>query len=627
MENPLFIPQPGYRFYFAEHPDYIFEIASVALNTIRYAATVGGKICTLDLNEFESRYKSGEIICSFAPEKLILNPECSQEIHRKERYILSALQQLEYPTSLNQLSPLIQEIATSIDDESPPSPRTVARWIFKYKSYSHNKLFLKNERKGNNSLRFSPDIYQILHKTIEEVYLKPEFRTSKDVHATMLGKLVEKGISLDQLPSRRCIQRYIKKVDPYLIVKAKNGNRTAKKTFQASGRNLLSPFALYMVEIDTHYLDVIVVDPKINISLGRPFLACAIDTHTRAIVGTYISMYPPSATTTLAVIKDMITRPNQNLPGGIPSIIIPDNGVEFKNNSLARVCDQLKITLTPSQIGTPNNKPHIERFFSTLTHGIIQKLPGATFSNPSARGSYNSTKNVQFTIEQLQKYIDMWISDVYHCSIHSMTGRSPSVMWQDVITDIKPSDISEVDAKILCRRPIERTINHGQVKVDGLSYFSHALTTLQTKGIKKVTVLIDDLDLNEVYIVDPNDKNIVIQANSTNQDYTSGLSRTIHLEAQKRKKQLSKQDQQKLGKFSDLFGLYKLLHEIQSDLIRNRPKLKPIKLELPLILQNIEKNLSPIVEIQEGPNIEAPCDNRKNNLSFGSIEVIKNGKI
>ncbi|BAP35773.1 hypothetical protein AS4_08330 [Acinetobacter guillouiae] len=627
MENALFLPQPGYRFYFAEHPDYIFEIASIALNTIRYAATIGGKICTLDLNEFESRYKSGEIICSFAPEKLVLNPQCSQDIHRKERYVLSALQQLEYPTSLNQLSPLIQEIATSIDDKSPPSPRTVARWIFKYKSYSHNKLFLKNERKGNHSLRFSPEIYQILNETIEEVYLKPEFRTSKDIHATMLGKLVERGISLNHLPSLRSIQRYIKKLDPYRILKAKKGGRIAKKSFQASGRSLLSPFALYMVEIDTHYLDVIVIDPKTNIALGRPFLACAIDTHTRAIVGTYISMYPPSAGTTLAVIKDMVTRPNQELPGGIPSIIIPDNGVEFKNNSLARVCDQLKITLTPSQIGTPNNKPHIERFFSTLTHGIIQKMPGTTFSSPSDRGTYNSKKSVQFTIEQLKKYTDMWINDVYHCSIHSMTGRSPLVMWKDAITDIKPSHISEVDAKILCRRPIERTIHHGQVQVDGLSYFSHALTTLQAKGIKKVTVLIDDLDLNEVYIIDPKDMNVVIQAESTNQDYTSGLSRTIHLEVQKRKKQLSQLDQKKLGKFSELFGLYKLLHEIQSDIIKIRPKLKPIKLELPLMLQNIENNLSSIAITQDDPNIETLHDNKKNNLSFGSIEVIKNGKI
>ena len=132
-----------------------------------------------------------------------------------------------------------------------------------------------------------------------------------------------------------------------------------------------------------------------------------------------------------------------------------------------------------------------------------------------------------------------------------------------------------------------------------------------------------DLDLNEVYIIDPKDMNVVIQAESTNQDYTSGLSRTIHLEVQKRKKQLSQLDQKKLGKFSELFGLYKLLHEIQSNIIKSRPKLKPIKLELPLMLQNIEKNLSPIAITLDDPNIEALHDNKKNNLSFGSIEVIR----
>lgn len=41
MNNALFIPQPGFRFYFKEHPDYIFEIGSVTYNAIRYAAIAG----------------------------------------------------------------------------------------------------------------------------------------------------------------------------------------------------------------------------------------------------------------------------------------------------------------------------------------------------------------------------------------------------------------------------------------------------------------------------------------------------------------------------------------------------------------------------------------------------------
>ena len=626
MENSLFIPQSGFRFYFKAHPDYIFEIGSITYNSIRYAAIAGGKSFSITPNEFENRYKNGEILCVFSPDKLMINPKYNSEIHRKERYVISALQTLKSPTSPQHLSKLIEQISTEIKDPSPPSCRTVARWITKYKSFSHNKLCLQDKYVGNHHLRFSPEIYQILNQAINEVYLKPEYRSSKDVLAYMLGQFMEQGIPLEQLPTLRSIQRHIKKLDPYIEFKMKKGPRLAKKKFQAAGKSIISPFALYMVEIDTHYLDLIVIDPKTKLALGRPFLACAIDIYSRAIVGTYINMYPPSAATTLEVIKDMITRPNQKLPGGIPSIVIPDNGVEFKNNALERVCEQLKITLTPSQVGTPNNKPHIERFFSTLTHGIIQKLPGTTFSNPTNRGEYNSSKIAQLTLEQLKQYIDTWIHEVYHRSIHHTTGRSPIIMWQDAIENIRPSFLTDIDAKILCRRPIERSINHGQVRVDGISYFSHALTTLQAKGIKKVTVLIDDLNLNEVFIIDPDKKDVIIQADSTNQDYTFGLTRVTHLEVQKLKKIQSQSDKQKIGSMSDLYYLYKLMHEIQTNLVRRKPRLKPLTLELPKQLQRVEEQLfskdKDIVE-QSASTINVPTPINQ----FGSLEVFKHGKI
>ena len=59
MDNSLLIPQPGFRFYFKEHPDYIFEIGSVTYNAIRYAAIAGGKSFSITPNEFEKRYKEG----------------------------------------------------------------------------------------------------------------------------------------------------------------------------------------------------------------------------------------------------------------------------------------------------------------------------------------------------------------------------------------------------------------------------------------------------------------------------------------------------------------------------------------------------------------------------------------
>ncbi|WP_343597730.1 Mu transposase C-terminal domain-containing protein [Acinetobacter sp.] len=626
MEKPLLIPQPGFRFTFADH-EHVFEITSSNYGVIRYASIAGGKPFSISAITFETRYKTGDIQCVFAPEKLFINPDSCSTIRRKERYVLTALAKLTAPTSIEPLRELIKEIALEIEDASPPSARTVARWILQYRMSSHNALSLSEHGKGNKTLRYPPEVYQIIKQVISEIYLQPEHRTSKDVRAFVLCKLNEQNIPTTYLPSLRAIQRSIAKLDPYIEMRVKKGSRVARKYFQAAGISTPTSFALHTVEIDTHYLDIIVIDPETEETLGRPFLACAIDTYTRAIVGTYISMFPPSALTTLAVIKDMITRHSYELPGGVPSIIIPDNGVEFKNNALARVCKQLSITITPSQIGTPNNKPHIERFFSTLTEGILQKLPGTTFSNPTARGQYDSSSKASLTLDKVKEYVDSWINTVYQQTIHGTTGRAPLVAWNDATEKIKPSSLTETDADIICRRPIDRNINHGQVIIDGLSYFSHALTTLKADGIKKVTVLVDDLDLSKVYIIHPDKKDLVIQADSTQPEYTYNLSRSVHLEVQKRKKQMSESDRQRLGKHADLYNLYQLMKDIQKDLVRKKPKLKQFKIELPKQLTRLESELtsSPpsneeLTATPQQQNAQQPA------VSFGSLKVKRHDK-
>jgi hypothetical protein len=227
-----------------------------------------------------------------------------------------------------------------------------------------------------------------------------------------------------------------------------------------------------------------------------------------------------------------------------------------------------------------------------LTEGILQKLLGTTFSNPTARGEYDSSGKASLTLDKVKEYIDLWINTVYQQTIHSTTGRAPLLAWNDAIEQIKPSSLTKTDADIICRRPVDRNINHGQVIIDGLSYFSHALTTLKADGIKKVTVLVDDLDLSKVYIIHPDKKDLVIQADSTQPEYTYNLSRSVHLEVQKRKKQMSESDKQRQGKHADLYHLYLLMKDIQNDLVRKKPKLKQLKIELPKQLTRLESELT-----------------------------------
>ncbi|HCW4979056.1 TPA: DDE-type integrase/transposase/recombinase [Acinetobacter baumannii] len=583
MTIPDFIPQVGLRFSFK---DTNFEVTYVHNNVVRFSAVDGGKTSNIPINSFSERYKTGEIQCTSSPHKLLLNGQLLDKTRRAENYIKVIITTLDDYFSHKKIGAVIPEIAKKIDDPFPPSTSTVIRWIRRYIENDYNLLNIYKVKIGNRFFRFSPEMEQIISNTIEQIIKDKNIAlTHKNIQIYIYQKMLEHDIQ-ENPPSRRTIQRRLKQYDPYKLIKATEGTRIANQTLKAAGRKMKSPFILAIVEIDTHILDIIIIDSTTNLPLGRPYLSCAIDVHTRAIVGYYISMLPPSATTTLALLKNMLLRPSQNLPGGIPSLIVPDNGVEFKNTALSHICNHLKITIQPAQNRNPDNKPHIERFFGTLTFGLIQQLQGTTFSNPEARGDYDSRKHASVTLENLKSYVDEWIHNIYHCSIHSMTGRAPMLFWEDVSQSCPPLTISTDEVDIIARRPISRKIHKGQVKFEYLTYFSHALATLEANGLTDVIVMIDELNLEHVYIKHSSIDE-VIRADSTEPDYTKNLSLQEHLEIRKELKLVSQADKQRLGKHRVWYARWKLYERIQKDACSKNKKLKQLKLELPQTLKNL----------------------------------------
>ena len=331
-----------------------------------------------------------------------------------------------------------------------------------------------------------------------------------------------------------------------------------------------------IVQIDTHYVDVHVIDESTGDVIGRPFLTCIMDIATRVIVGIYICMYPPSAVTALGALKDMLSRSNRGLPGGIPARIVPDNGVEFANSSFVRICEALAITISPAQVRDPNGKAHIESFFRTLTHGVVQKLPGTTFSNPIELGDYNALKKAVFTIDQLSSFVEEWINEVYHKTIHTRTRRAPIIHWEEKTQQITPISLSDGEVDALARRPETRSIHRGTIQYDYIEYYSHALSTIEAQGYVTVTILIDDLNLNSILVQHPQDKSTLILAESKDPEYTNGLTIYEHEEAKKIRKEMTKSDISKLGKLSFALSRWKLLERVQQEALRMKRWIKKL---------------------------------------------------
>jgi len=440
----------------------------------------------------------------------------------------------------------------------------VSYWIAGFKRRKEESLPPCHSRRGNRTIRFAVEVEQLICEAIEQQFLQREHGGGDAVHSHVIGKAAQLGLcdshtSNVRLPSLRTIQRRIKRLDPYTVTRAQQGVLAASKVARAAGRSIEARNCLSIVQMDTHKLDVLVVDPDTGDVLGRPFLTAVLDVHTRCIVGTYISMFDPSATTALAALKDMLVR------YGVPTLIIPDNGVEFANSAFILVCSTLKITISPAQSRDPNGKAHVESFFRTLTIALIQSLAGTTFSSPVARGDYDSSRNARFTMQQVMSFADEWINEVYHKTVHSRTLRAPAIAWEEKARVMGPMKLTAAEVNVLARRPYQRSIHGGRVQFEGLHYYSHALISLEAQGHSKITILIDELNLQTVFFEDPSLVGEYLMAESTDPGYTDGLTIFAHIEAMKIKKALSDTDRKRFGPNANRIARWTLMSRIQHE--------------------------------------------------------------
>jgi putative transposase len=489
---------------------------------------------------------------------------------RRIRYAESAIAELLHPNSFKEISEWFRDCAARLKDLNPPVPRSISSWVKTYREKGRDALFAPERKRGNRTLKFSPEIHIHMLEALDEYLNQKERRDARDVLSHIAGRLAERDL-LDKdgekvdIPNERTIRRYLKRLDPYLLIRIKQGSLAAERAARAAGKVITSPGPMHLVQIDTHFLKVFVRDPETDEILGKPYLVCAFDVRTRCIVGIYISLMPASAATTLGVVKDMLTRPNAGLAGGIPVYLIPDNGVEFKNAAVVRLCTNLSIHFEPAQVRDPNGKAHVERFFSTLSNYLIQKINGRTFTNLDDRGEYKSEKEATATLADIEKYVRFWIEEEYHQRIHSGTSRAPIMHWKEETANLPRQGLTDVDVDVLARTPYQVKINRGRVRVEKLEFYSHALKKLEGEHKGSVTVLLNELNLSYVYVQDPYEKGNLIQADSVDPEYTNGLTLSEHNEVQNLKKKMAESDLRALGKNANLLARWQLMQMIQKD--------------------------------------------------------------
>ena len=435
-----------------------FEVAYVDHMTLRYTPCEGGRSQRMPVETFWSLVDDGVVgFCGTAEsgdnslQLWELTGEQCDEMHRRHKYVATAMLSPRKIMAASNLRKTIQVVAEKLGDPNPPSRTTLARWlqIFAQSGGNPKQLLPRHSDKGRRELRFCFEIEAVVQETIRNDFLTVNRDSIEQVACNIIGKISERPWLDGPVPSRSSIYRRAAALDPYIVALKRYGSTFANMRFRAAGASLEATRPMQIVMMDGHRMDVLVVDTETGEILGRPYLVCLLDVASRAIVGWHISLVPFCATTALAAIKDTCSRDPASGPGGVPEVIVPDNGPDLASQALRKLCTWLGVHIEPAKAYSPNDKAHIERFFRTVNMMLIHLLPGTTFSSPSDRGEYKSGELACLTLDDVKEKFEKWLTTVYH--VHADSNRAPIMAWRDLQSTYPILHFSAVELDVVAR--------------------------------------------------------------------------------------------------------------------------------------------------------------------------------
>ena len=234
-------------------------------------------------------------------------------------------------------------------------------------------------------------------------------------------------------------------------------------------------------ELDSTTADVMCTDGR------RPVLIGCIDVWSRRAA---LLVAPTSrADAVCALLRRCI------IEWGVPAAVKTDNGSDYTSRQLVRALADLGIAHRLCLPYHPHQKPHVERFFGTVSTACLAHLPGYVGRSPSEakalrdrlgrsgrRGKSDAEiYGAELDRAGLQGLLDRWCRDLYGWRPHSgLDGEAPNVRaagWtgeRRTVTDERALDL-------LLTAPggaVDRTVQKDGVHVDGGIYIAPELGTL-----------------------------------------------------------------------------------------------------------------------------------------------------
>ncbi|WP_087022486.1 DNA-binding protein [Thaumasiovibrio subtropicus] len=259
-------------------------------------------------------------------------------------------------------------------------------------------------------------------------------------------------------------------------------------------------------ELDSTPTDVqLQVDGK----LKRYSIVAAIDVHTRRVK---LILAPTSNSEAICLLLRKCIQ-----EWGVPNkegIVRTDNGSDYVSERVTAIFEMLDIGTQRANAFSGWEKPYIERFFRTLSEGLLELLPGYIGHNVSERQAIEAAKsfaerigkgkkklqqeaiNLACTPEELETLINDWLEYKYLHNPHAgkdMKGKTPFEKYTE--SHYQPRMVSDPRSlDYLLNYVGTATVVRGKISKDSIAYTAPELMNLEWDR-RTVRVFIDPTDI------------------------------------------------------------------------------------------------------------------------------------
>lgn len=404
---------------------------------------------------------------------------------------------------------------------------TYYKWLAAYHDAGHVAALVPRKRgaaKGQKHLAADQEL--VISSVVEDMYLKKQRHSPKEVVDEVLQRCKRAKITA---PAPSTIRRRLRELSPATTLRRRGFKDKARDVYEPiRGSFPGADFPLSVVQIDHTPLDVIVLDEVHRKPIGRPWLTLAIDVYSRMIVGLYVTLDKPSATSVAMCISHAMTPKGDYLAAlgvegnwpvwGQIGTLHADNAREFKCKAVSRGCQANHIDMQWRPVKKPHYGAHIERYMGVVATEL-KKVPGATFSNIQQRKGYDSEKEAVCTMKEVEAYLVEFIVNNYHQRSHSqLKDASPTRIWQQGI--VGTSERPGIGAMPIVGDPerirmdflpyFEITIQRSGVRLENVFYYDPVLdpyigaTVPDDPNVKQKFIFArDPRDVSQIYFLDP----------------------------------------------------------------------------------------------------------------------------